>query len=102
MRIDIGCGASKKPGHTGIDKAAAPGVDLVVDFERERLPFDDGTVEAIYVVALPRAPSPTRACCCRSCCASASTCDLRAAGRPSRSNLDAFAGSTIGMSTTSS
>jgi SAM-dependent methyltransferase len=48
LRIDIGCGAAKKPGYVGIDKMAAPGVDIVVDFERERLPFRTDSIEAMY------------------------------------------------------
>jgi len=48
LRIDIGCGSNKKSGFTGIDKVAAPGVDVVIDFESERLPFGDNEVDAIY------------------------------------------------------
>ena len=48
MKIDIGCGANKKPGYLGVDKTPGPAVDFVINFEADRLPFGDDTVEAIY------------------------------------------------------
>lgn len=46
--IDIGCGAKKRAGFIGLDIASAPGVDHVVDFERERLPFADDSVDYVF------------------------------------------------------
>jgi len=48
LRLDLGCGFSKAEGTIGVDKVAGPGVDHVVDFETDRLPFADGTVEYIF------------------------------------------------------
>ncbi len=48
MKIDIGCGANKKPGYLGVDKTPGPAIDFVINFEADRLPFGDDTVEAIY------------------------------------------------------
>jgi hypothetical protein len=48
LRLDLGCGFSKAEGTIGVDKVAGPGVDHVVDFETDRLPFADGSVEYIY------------------------------------------------------
>jgi SAM-dependent methyltransferase len=48
IRLDLGCGPRKKDGFLGIDQYAMPGVDHVVNLGRDRLPFDDGTVEEVY------------------------------------------------------
>jgi SAM-dependent methyltransferase len=48
VKIDIGCGASKRDGFIGIDIAPAPGVDHVVDIIRDPLPFVDNSVEQVY------------------------------------------------------
>jgi SAM-dependent methyltransferase len=48
MKVDLGCGVRKKPGYVGLDKNSGPEVDFVVDFETDRLPFEDDTVEAFY------------------------------------------------------
>ena len=48
LRLDLGCGFSKAEGTIGVDKVAGPGVDHVVDFETDRLPFADGSVEYIF------------------------------------------------------
>lgn len=44
LRIDIGCGAAKKTDTIGLDYAPNPGVDYVLDLNREPLPFADQTV----------------------------------------------------------
>ncbi len=47
--IDLGCGSRKKPGMIGVDMAEAPGVDVVVNFEREPLPFPDRSVKYVHL-----------------------------------------------------
>lgn len=47
LRIDLGCGPYKKEGTLGIDMQPLPGVNLVLDIEKEPLPFEDGSV--VYV-----------------------------------------------------
>jgi hypothetical protein len=47
-RIELGCGANKRTGFFGIDIADGPVVDLVLDIERQRLPFPDSSVEQVY------------------------------------------------------
>jgi hypothetical protein len=47
-KLELGCGQHKRPGFFGIDIQPAPGVDLVMDFELQRLPFPDGSIEHIY------------------------------------------------------
>lgn len=46
--VDIGCGAKKHPGTVGLDIVEAPGVDHVLDFTTERLPFDDDSVSLVF------------------------------------------------------
>jgi hypothetical protein len=46
--VELGCGQAKREGFFGIDVQNAPGVDLVLDFEKEPLPFEDGTVDKVY------------------------------------------------------
>jgi ubiquinone/menaquinone biosynthesis C-methylase UbiE len=49
ISLDIGCGRQKHPQALyGVDRLALPGVDYVCDFETDRLPFDDSSVDAIY------------------------------------------------------
>lgn len=48
LRLDLGCGPNKKEGHFGIDCSPFPGVDLVIDLGRDRLPFDDGSVDSAF------------------------------------------------------
>lgn len=44
IRLDIGCGASKKPTWVGIDMLALPGVDIVHDLESTPWPLPDNCV----------------------------------------------------------
>ena len=46
--IDLGCGPHKRRGAIGLDIEPGPGIDHVVDFEREPLPFADGAVGYVY------------------------------------------------------
>lgn len=47
-KIDLGCGAYKKKGFFGIDITNAAGVDLVLDIEKNKLPFADNQIEHIF------------------------------------------------------
>ena len=50
MKLDIGSGPNKREGYLGIDQYGFDGkVDLVLDVTKERLPFDDGAVEAVHM-----------------------------------------------------
>ena len=46
--IDIGCGSKKTPGAIGVDCARLPGVDVVADLEKEKLPFKDNSVDEAH------------------------------------------------------
>jgi SAM-dependent methyltransferase len=48
LRIDLGCGGSKREGFIGLDSVNAQGVDFVLDLTKDRLPFDDGTVDHVF------------------------------------------------------
>lgn len=47
-KIDLGCGPVKKPGYIGVDHSQWEGVDIVHDFEKEPLPFPDGSVSHVF------------------------------------------------------
>jgi len=46
--IDLGCGSNKKPGFIGVDIAAGEGVDHVVNFEIDPLPFEDNSIDYVF------------------------------------------------------
>jgi len=46
--LHIGCGVHKVPGAVGLDITALPGVDVVLDLDKEKLPFDDNTFDIVY------------------------------------------------------
>lgn len=46
--VDLGCGKNKKTGYIGVDKFSIPGVDYVVDFKKDKLPFKDDSVESVF------------------------------------------------------
>jgi SAM-dependent methyltransferase len=48
LKIDLGCGSSKRPGFVGLDYVAGPGVDHVLDLTRDRFPFADNTVSHVF------------------------------------------------------
>lgn len=48
LKIDLGCGASKKPGYIGVDSVAVDGVDHVINIQHDPLPFKDKSVDEIY------------------------------------------------------
>ena len=47
-RLELGCGNHKRSRFFGIDVLPGPEVDLVMDIERQPLPFPDDSVEHIY------------------------------------------------------
>ena len=48
LKIDIGCGPNKKgEDWIGVDQYPFPNVDHVVNIAKDRLPFDDDTVEEV-------------------------------------------------------
>ena len=49
MKIDIGCGNSKKEGFVGVDILKLSGVDVVHNLDQFPYPFDDNTVEEIWM-----------------------------------------------------
>jgi hypothetical protein len=48
QKVELGCGSNKRKGFYGIDVAAGPGVDLVLDIERNPLPFPNDSISHIY------------------------------------------------------
>jgi SAM-dependent methyltransferase len=48
LSIDLGCGAKKRPGCIGLDALPGDGVDVVVDFDKEPLPFEDSCVGHVF------------------------------------------------------
>lgn len=46
-RLDLGCGANKKPGFTGVDQTQFPGVDVVLDL-RGDWPWPDNSIEEVH------------------------------------------------------
>ena len=61
VKIDLGCGASKKPGFTGVDILKLDGVDIVHNLTSFPYPFEDGSVDEIWMDnVLEHLPSPMR------------------------------------------
>jgi predicted SAM-dependent methyltransferase len=48
MKLDIGCGQSKRAGFVGLDILPLPGVDVVHDLNAFPYPFEDSTFEEIW------------------------------------------------------
>jgi len=48
IKIDLGCGPRKKSNkHIGIDIASMPGVDMTLDLEKGKLPFENNSVDEV-------------------------------------------------------
>lgn len=62
MKLDIGCGASKPEGWTGIDVAKVPGVDIVHDLFQFKWPIPDDSVDEArcihFVEHIPHREAP--------------------------------------------
>lgn len=52
MNVDLGCGMRKVPGWIGIDIRPFRGVDFVLDLERDKLPFEDDTIDSFKAIHL--------------------------------------------------
>lgn len=48
MKLDLGCGQRKQAGFHGVDVAAIPGVDTVMDLFTTPWPFDSDTIEEVH------------------------------------------------------
>jgi SAM-dependent methyltransferase len=48
IKVDIGCGSNKKPDCIGIDCQDLVGVDFVLDLTKDKLPFEDNSVDYIF------------------------------------------------------
>jgi SAM-dependent methyltransferase len=49
MKLNIGCGNKAIDGYVGVDKFQCDAADYICDIENEKLPFDDGSVDAIML-----------------------------------------------------
>src|SRR3954453_21970831 len=47
--LDVGCGATKYPGSTGLDTSAAPPADVVHDLDERPYPFDDDSFDQVLM-----------------------------------------------------
>lgn len=48
LKIDIGCGKNKKSGFIGLDRVEMSGVDIVCDFDKEKIPLEDNSVNEVH------------------------------------------------------
>jgi predicted SAM-dependent methyltransferase len=61
IKLDLGCGASKKNGFIGVDSLKLPGVDIVHDLTIFPYPFSDNEVDEILMDnVLEHLPSPLK------------------------------------------
>ena len=49
MKLNIGCGNKKIEGYIGVDKFQCEAAEYICDIEKERLPFEDNSVESIIL-----------------------------------------------------
>ena len=45
MKVELGCGMKKPEGYIGVDIRYFDGVDYVLDLGKDRLPFDDNSID---------------------------------------------------------
>ena len=61
MKLDLGCGKNKHPNYIGIDKRRFENVDLVIDLDKEALPFSDNSIDEVLLYnVLEHLESPYR------------------------------------------
>ena len=49
LKIDLGCGSNKRPGFVGVDKSPEVKPDIVCDFEKDPLPFENDSVTHVWM-----------------------------------------------------
>ncbi|HEY8896733.1 MAG TPA: methyltransferase domain-containing protein [Niastella sp.] len=49
LKLDLGCGGSKREGYLGVDSLSLPGVDVVHNLTQYPYPFEDGTVHEVWM-----------------------------------------------------
>lgn len=49
LKLDIGCGPNKKEGCVGIDIYEGEEIDVTLDIEKDKLPFDDNSVGYVFL-----------------------------------------------------
>jgi len=61
LKLDIGCGGQKKTGFIGVDILRLEGVDIVHDLTTFPYPFEDNSVDEIYMDnVLEHLPNPIK------------------------------------------
>jgi predicted SAM-dependent methyltransferase len=61
IKLDLGCGASKKEGYIGVDSLKLPGVDIVHDLTFFPYPFSDNEIDEIIMDnVLEHLPQPLK------------------------------------------
>ena len=48
MKLNIGCGNTRKPGYVGVDIISTGSVDVIADIEASYLPFLDNSITLVY------------------------------------------------------
>ncbi len=48
IKLNLGCGRDVREGWVNVDKHPCEGVDLVLDLDKDPLPFPDGSVDEVY------------------------------------------------------
>jgi predicted SAM-dependent methyltransferase len=49
VKLDLGCGISKREGYLGVDCIQLPGIDLVHDLNKLPYPFKDGEIDEVFM-----------------------------------------------------
>lgn len=61
MKLDLGCGASKRDGFIGVDSLSLPGVDIVHNLSAYPYPFEDNSIEEVWMDnVLEHIPNPLK------------------------------------------
>jgi len=61
VKLDIGCGRNKHKGYIGIDKRKLPGVDIVLNLDKDALPFPNNSIKEVLLYhVLEHVESPWR------------------------------------------
>jgi len=49
LKLNLGCGHDIRQGYVNIDVKSIKGVDLILDISKDKLPFDDGSIDEILL-----------------------------------------------------